>query len=370
MKSSFLYKFGKYPNNNEVVLGVIEAAERLSKKVEKLNINKLSISEYNKRYFGGHIKNKQARLLNLTKYAYVLSWALNKVDKPKEKITFLDHGGGHGMLSLLAKEYGIGTVIHEDIYPVSCEDAKKIATELNLLADHYIPGDIYHLMKYFKDKNINCDCIANYDVIEHIYEIDDFLSKLNSLSSNDISIFFATSANGLNPRINFKLKKMHRYFETKNRKYRFGRKPTDTTKALLDLRKEIILKVAPKLSGDEISKLSNLTRGLIKPEIEKAVKNYCKNHELPKPIPHPTNTCDPFTGNWFEHIMNPFDLSNSLKKYGFESDVLCGFYDQPPNIFKKIVKLTLNIIIRLAGKFGLYFAPYYALCARSKKKNA
>tara|TARA_B100000902_G_C26633989_1_gene585857 strand:- start:51 stop:539 length:489 start_codon:yes stop_codon:yes gene_type:complete len=160
---------------------------------------------------------------------------------------------------------------------------------------------------------------------------------------------------------------MHRYFETMDRGYRYGRKPTDATKALKDLRKEIIIKIAPKLSETEVYKLAYLTRGLIKPKIEKIVKNYCKSNLLPDPIPHPTNTCDPYTGNWFEHIMNPFELSNILKKQGFESNVLSGFYDNPPNKLNKLIKLALNVLIRITGRLGLHFAPYYALSGRSKK---
>lgn len=364
MKSSFLYRFGDYPKNTSVVMNVISAAKRLKTKLELVKINELPLSDYNKRYFGGYIKDDRNLLLNLTKYSYILCWVLNSIQKPKEEIVFLDYGGGSGMLSLLAKEYGIGTVVYDDIFPTSCQDAKCIAENLGLEADHYIPGDIDDVLVYFNKKKLVCDGIANYDVIEHIYDINDFFFKLNMLSSDKMSLFFASTANGHNPRINHKLKKMHKEFETLERPYKYGRKPTDTTRALIDIRREIILKTSSNLSSSEVDKLGSLTRGLTVPKIEKAVKNYLLNHELPKPLEHPTNTCDPYTGNWFENILNPYELCSRLNKLGFKTSVHCGYYDQPANILTRTLKVFFNFSIRLMGRYGIHLAPFYAISGK------
>jgi 2-polyprenyl-3-methyl-5-hydroxy-6-metoxy-1,4-benzoquinol methylase len=364
MNSDYLYKFGKYPGNNGLVEDITAAAENLNKKLTNIVLDDLNISDYNKRYFGGHIESLGARRLNLTKYGYVLAWALAHLNKPKEELVFMDYGGGHGMLSLLAKQYGIGTVVHSDIYPVSCDDAKSIGDVLGVTADHYIPGDIDAVIKYFQDNNLNCDSVANYDVIEHIYDIDDFLSKLHLLSSGRMSLFLASAANEQNPRIKNALMTMHKEFECRDRDPKPGRKPTDATRAVVELRREIISDFAPSLSGNEVIKLADLTRGLIEPDIKERVKKYCSTGDFPEAPNHPTNTCDPFTGNWFEHLMDPYELANQLNSTGFEAVVRCGFYDQPKQPLKRSVKVFLNMVVRIMGRHGLYFAPYYALSAK------
>jgi len=361
--SGFLYKFGNYPDNLVLINKLNDAAARLYKRLSELDVNKLDISEYNSRYFGGHVCDEDSLNLNLIKYGYVLVWALSGVKKNYADIVFLDYGGGHGMLSLLAKEIGIGTVVHSDIYPVSCEDAKKIGQALGLEVEHYVPGDIDAVIDYFKVNELQCDVVANYDVIEHIYDINDFLKKIHLLSSSHMNIFFASAANEKNPRIAKALKNQHLEFELRDRARRKGRKPTDATRAILDLRKEIIREHSPSLNNNEINQLALLTRGLIKPDIIECVDEYISSQKLPQEIVHPTNTCDPFTGNWFEHLMDPYELAAILNSTGFQTVIMTGYYDSPSNIVRKTVKTILNLCIRLMGRYGLYFAPYYALHA-------
>jgi len=50
--------------------------------------------------------------------------------------------GGGGMLSFLAKEMGIGTVIYSDIYDISCRDVKLLSRSLELALDHVVCADI------------------------------------------------------------------------------------------------------------------------------------------------------------------------------------------------------------------------------------
>lgn len=366
MKNSYLYYSGHYPTNAPHTQKILQAAEKLENKLRSIDPSNLPISEYNQRYLGGHVTSQDALLLNLKKYTFILSWALAGTNKELEKLTFMDYGGGHGMLSFLAKQSGIGVVIHNDIYPVSCQDAETVSKHLSVPLDHYIPGDINDVISYFEDNSIYCDVIANYDVIEHIYDINEFLLKLSEIPTAGLSIFLASAANERNPIIGNALRRQHIAFETRDREYRKGRKPTDTNKALLELRRDIVRDYAPQLKDEEVNCLAKLTRGLIKNDIEESVQVYLDTSVLPQPPDHPTNTCDPFTGNWFEHLMDPYKLSRTLDVYGFVSTVRCGYYDSPRNTIKRSIKHVLNFIIRQTGPFGLYFAPYYAIHAIKK----
>ena len=364
-KENYFYKFAKYPSNNLQKLEINHASRALDEKLKKLKLNTLNLSDYNKRYFGNHISTSGARKLNLTKYSYVLNWSLSDRVKEKEETIFVDFGGGHGMMSLLAKQYGIGTVIHVDIFPDSSKDARSIGKSLGIEADYYITGGINELIKFVDSRKINVDSIASYDVIEHIYNIEEFLSKVGLISSKNLCMFHASAANEKNPLINYKLKKIHKEFEENDRKEKFGRKPTDITKSLFIARTEIIKKYNKDFSNHEINNLAKLTRGKIVRDIEKILDDYIENKIFPEPPLHPTNTCDPYTGNWFENLLNTNYLNEILTKSGFDSYTRCGYYDSPKNKIKNIIKIVLNFSITILGnKAGLYLAPFYALHAK------
>jgi 2-polyprenyl-3-methyl-5-hydroxy-6-metoxy-1,4-benzoquinol methylase len=362
----FHYKWAKLPNNKVLINKINKTSSILYKKLAKYDINKnIEISDYNKRYFGSMIMNKYSIIHNLQKYSYLLLYSLPH-DIPLNKIVFMDYGGGHGMLALLAKAAGIGTVIHNDIYEISCKDARLIGNDIDLAADYYIPGNIDDVIHFRNNNNIDIHVIANYDVIEHIYDIEDFLNKLPLLSNTFQRVFLASAANELNPIIKNKLRKQHIYFENNDREYKFGRKPTDETRALIKVRKEIISEINSDLNIKDIEQLAKLTRGLLVNDIKQAVTNFVNNGDLPiKPL-HPTNTCDPYTGNWFEHLMDPFQLRNILIKNGYVSTVIPGYYGKSGNIIYNIIKTFLNIIISINKMIGLRISPFYAIWGLKK----
>lgn len=92
------------PQNKKYIRKINKAAEELYKKILILDVNKLEIGDYNKRY----LSNIKKSLYNqLQRYAYILIWILSENNYELEKIKFLDYGGGTGVLSLLAKQLRI-----------------------------------------------------------------------------------------------------------------------------------------------------------------------------------------------------------------------------------------------------------------------
>ncbi len=164
-----------FPNDQVLLSKIRSAADRLFQKLRILDLTTLNISNYNKRY----LKEKLANLRReLDRYSCILAWTLKNSAITLNNHIFLEYGGGTGLLSLFAKELGIGTVIYNDIYDISCQDAKTLANILKLEADNYVHGDIDDVLEFFKTININCSVITSYDVIEHIYDIKSFLRKL------------------------------------------------------------------------------------------------------------------------------------------------------------------------------------------------
>ena len=258
--------------------------------------------------------------------------------------------------------------MHNDIYPISCQDAEKIGSALGLRADHYVPGDIDGVYEYCNLHGINCDVVANYDVIEHIYDMDDFLGKLNRLSDGSMSVFLASGANDLNLRIRRILQKLHVDVEHRDRPAKYGQKPTDTTRAILQVRKEIVVSHAPSLPAETVERLAVLTRGLIVKEIVAAVDAHLATGKFPEPPQHPTNTCDPYTGTWFERLMDPYQLVDRLSRNEFVAEVKCGYYDCSGSLLRRMAKSALNVATTILGRDGLRLAPYYAVFAKKTVK--
>src|SRR5436190_15838189 len=227
----FAFKYALLPKQSEKLLQEIdEAAARLALKLATLNVSQLNIADYNKRYFRGMLQNIKAALQLRT---YLLGWALKDISLPKKEIVLVDYGGGSGMLSLLAKEYGIGTVIYDDIYEVSYKDAAIIGEAIGNKADHYVLGDIDEMIQFVQDRRLNCTTLVSYDVLEHIYVVPAFLQQLPRLSKGVLTIVMGSGANMKNPFVNRVLVKKQIELESKDRQAAWGSKDRDALKSYL-----------------------------------------------------------------------------------------------------------------------------------------
>jgi len=348
--------FARLPKDRGLLIESINsAAERLFSKLVSFDVNSLGISDYNKRYFG----NKLANLIsNLQLDAYLLSWSLAKSDLSLDRFVFVDYGGGSGMLSLLAKELSIGTVIYNDIYDVSCHDARIIAKSIGNEADYYVCGDIDDLICFLRVNNISCNAIASFDVLEHIYDVEAFLGKLHILSGGELTVMVASGANTFNPVITRMLMKRQLRAEHEDREEEFGHKERDCPRSYLSVRREIICEylgsLQIRMEADKIERLARNTRGMIEHDIQRSVDPQAPNHT--------TNTCDPYTGNWAEHLMDINSLVQILSKTGFSVELLSGYYPGGyKNVVKKLLGKSLNMIIRSFPKQGIRIAPFFAI---------
>lgn len=374
----FVFK-SKYQPRNQKLLKVIEiSAKKLYIKLRNLDIDTLNISNYMKNYFGELLGNLEG---NLQKYAFFLSLSLRNYENSLEDFVFIDYGGGSGIFSLLAKEIGIGRVLYNDIYNISCHDAKEIADSIGNTAEEYILGEVPEIIDYLKKNSIFCNALGTYNVIEHIYDIESFFQGLIDLPQKNITFVLGSGANPNNPILKRRITAHHLEHEFTDRKKEYGHKEGYSLKAYSKIRRELIVEFSKdKLNPGEIENLTGLTKGLIKKDIEECVSNYIDSKSLPKSKEdkYPTNTCDPITGNWAERLMDPYDLIKIFTQNNFSSQVIAGVYENRKNLNIKnfISKLNLNIaplynpLAKLINSFinffpqsGLYLAPYYILYA-------
>lgn len=360
----FMYKNAYLPNDKRLLMRINSASKRLFDKLESLEVGALEISDYNKVYFG---ERKSNLTESLQLYSYILAWSIAQTSVPLNKFVFLDYGGGSGMLSLLAKELNIGTVIYNDIYNISCRDAEVIGKSIGNPADYYIQGDIDDVINSLTEKSLSCNAIASHDVIEHIYDIEMFLNKLRTLSNGSLTVCMSTGANILNPLIKNSLMKNQIETEYKDRERKFGYKERDCTKAYFEVRKEIILEYLSKINKTlpeiEIDRLTRTSRGMIESDIKRCVEKYLKTGQFPQEPNHPTNTCDPYTGNWAEHLMDPYHLKEILSASGFKVKILNGYYgySNHTNIMRKVIRLSLNFAIYSSRSYGARIAPFITI---------
>jgi len=363
----FLYHNARLPGNTELLCRIDAAARRLRDKLAAVRVADLEISDYNKRYLGEHLGSLRS---TLQKYSYLLAWALHGSDLPWSRFVFVEYGGGAGILSLLARELGIGTVIYNDIYDVSCADARTVARSLSLEADHYVQGDVDAVVEFLRANRISCNAVASYDVIEHVYDIEAFFAKLAELSDGEFTMTMGSGANTHNPLLRRRFMKQHIEIEQRDRATDWGHKERDCPRAYLAVRREIVAKHAPSIAGDELEMLARATRGLIEPEIHATVDAYRETGVAPEPPAHPTNTCDPYTGNWAEHLMDADDLERLLADLGLEVDVLSGYYGHSDRWAKRFVVHRLNGLISVLRGRGLPLAPFYTVYARKHLQAA
>ena len=92
-------------------------------------------------------------------------------------------------MSFLAKEIGIGKVIYNDIYDISCDDVKVLSSHLRLPIDYIVHGGIDELISFSNQIDTPVDALVSYDVIEHIYDIYGFLGKLKYFSNPNFTLF-------------------------------------------------------------------------------------------------------------------------------------------------------------------------------------
>jgi SAM-dependent methyltransferase len=290
---------------------------------------------------------------------------LTDIAFPKEKVCLLDYGAGCGSISLLAKSLGIGRVVYNDIYDQSCRDAELMGERLNLKADHYIQGDIDSVISCLKEHGLTCNLLVSHNCIEHIYDIHSFFQSMARLPQRDMIFWLSTGANPLRRKTRRELSRVARLHEYEKREKLWGHKERDSLQSYRSIRRDIIEKHFPDLLSEEIQTLVDKTRGLRKDDILRAAREYLATGNLPPSPGHPTNTCDPLTGNWAERLMNPFELRKSLLKIGFQAEVKPLYWPvDRKNHLKCIIKAGFNLLMASVSPISLRLSPGYILYGR------
>lgn len=357
------YKSFKVPLNKELEARFEQAAMRLEEKLMGIDVESFNVSAYSKKYF----KDYQRKLkYSLQACSFILMHALQKSGKDIDQVVIVDYGAGTGVLAMMAKEVGCKKVIYNDIYDISCKDAETIAKKANAQAHAYVCGDIKALQSYFVSSAQYCDIIVSRNVIEHIYNLDDYFNGLKKIPNEGLTLFFATTANIKNPLTVWYTQRIQKMLEFKGMTTKWG-KERDSLKPYLESRKEIIAAEFPNFNKSQIDQLAAQTRGLIKEEILSFTEDFIQSGTIKKSSVKGCNTCDPYTGNWAEHLVEIEKYKELFTKNGFTFEVKNGFYNTNySQQWLNLITPIVNIKIKLLGKYGISLAPFIGLVGRNK----
>jgi 2-polyprenyl-3-methyl-5-hydroxy-6-metoxy-1,4-benzoquinol methylase len=321
-------------------------------KLHKLDLQKLNISDNSKQYLR---KYKENSSFFISVYSQLLQKCLRRIKNPVGESVFVDYGGGCGLLSLIANLIGFKVVVYNDIYEKSTVDARIISEKLTIPIDYFICGDADVFVTQIKHFNIHPDLICSFDVLEHIYNLDNWIKTISKIPN--VHLIFMSGANSRNPLIKNRLKKIQKIAEYQGCEKNIRFNDTYLNTSFLHEREKIIRNSFPELNNNELRFLSSNSRGLIKKDIENLVVNYLKNGGIEYIIDHPTNSCDPYTGSWVERLIDLKKLKDTIKSNNLTVEITNSFYCYSDNKLLNTLKLFVNLLIKILGPKSLFLSP-------------
>ncbi len=326
-----------------------------------VTVDSISSNAYATQYLQTLLQHK-LHYLNI--YATVLEKAF--AARNNTEVALLDFGTGNGLLALFAKYCGVQKVFASDLSEPFLAAAKQLSKAIYIEIDGWVLGDENALINYFSNQHL--DIVVGTDVIEHIYNLDEFFSTLQQINSNIITVFTTASVseNYFKAR---QLKKLQIQDElVDSNAFQNGMNNEFAGVSFIEVRKKIIANYQSKLSNEIIQLLAEKTRGLNKVYIEKAIDHYLQNNVLPKPINHPTNTCDPITGSWTERLLTIKEYRALYLRHDKILLVHYGFYNSSAKGLKSLFAGVLNVALQCAGNGAIYFTPFIILEGVPRKK--
>jgi len=328
--------------------------------ISKLDLKALGVSDYNQVYIQSKLKKPHYEMCVAS---YMLGKFLGFTGADRDKAVLIDYGAGSGLACFAAKRLNIGHVVYCDIFEQSCVDAKAIGEAIGISLDEYVCGDLPETREWLERNSLQASGVISHNVIEHVYSMDSLFSEIGKLASRDTFVWMSTAANPFRKKTSRELSKHAIKVETQTREPAPGHKARNALAAYRDIRRSIIVSESSSLSKETVDTLTENTRGMREDDIRRFLTTYREGEPVTIAPDHPTNTCDPLTGNWAERMMDPFSLVNDAKQHGLELQVLPGFWslDQGSTLKNGLKKMS-NVGIWLTKTKGLSRSPYYILC--------
>ena len=322
-------------------------ARELYRQVLALDISGTAIDETGKNYFNSHHRGKRL-VFSIESSADILYQSIRLMDKEVKDISFIDYGAGLGTLFLLAGKLGFRKTYFNDYFPQWANYARIICEKLNIDMDGYIAGDIAAVIEFGKTNHTDFDIVASRNVIEHIYDLGDFYTRLSQAGLTRVC-FSTTTANPHNIAIRWK----HYWFHKKVERTQFRQQ-----------RAAYIRELAPAVTEASMPTLVEITRGRAFADFTEAVRNFMATKPVAPVSNLGTNTCDCHTGVWAEHLVTRQTYKDIIQQAGWEFAYTPGFWDRHYK-YAALNMLTgiFNSLVNMLGKKGYWLSPFVNVVA-------
>ncbi len=340
--------------NDDTARLINDRANHLYRELAVLDISETGMDEFGRHYFTKHHRGNRL-FFSIESSADIIYRSVMISNKKIAELSFIDYGAGLGTLFLLAGSVGFKQVYYNDYFPQWAGYARTICEKLNIPVTDYITGDIDTVIDYGINNHIRFDIIASRNVVEHIYDLKHFYTRIYQSNLTDLC-YATTTANYHN--IAMRLK--HYVFHYQVEKNQFKKQ-----------REEYLKELRPSITTTDLKKLVALTRGRAFTDFTNSVDAYFENKRiLPVDFLY-SNTCDCRTGQWAEHLITKADYIQITAGAGFKVAFTAGFWDT--HYKYKVVNLVagiLNRIIKLTGKKGYWFAPFVNIVASKNNEQS
>jgi len=329
--------------------------------VQGLRAEQIGITQYERAYFS-HLQLYLPYYVGI--YSSLLEQALVRTKENIHNLSVIDYGAGNGMLGAYLKFIGVGQVFVNDINESCIRGCKALASALNLELDGYFQGDIASLSQI----NQPVDILLSTDVIEHIYNPEQFVKEMKLLQPFMVAIF-TTASNPFNKIKVHQLRKLQHRDEFLNSADVLSNAENSYRTPYFERRSELLVEYYPTLSREEVKLISSKSRGLMKEDLFKLADSYLLDGSLPERAPEKYNTCDPDTGNWTERILPDGSFKHLADKFGYAIKILPGLYNSNRETPAGWLKKIANRFILHFPELGKYIAPYIVLIFSPERDN-
>ncbi|MEP7237401.1 MAG: hypothetical protein ABI685_06045 [Ferruginibacter sp.] len=332
---------------DETAILINKKANLLYRQLEQLDLSDTDIDAFGKHYFASHHTGKRL-FFSIESSADIIYRSVKISNKTIAELSFTDYGAGLGTLFLLAGMVDFKQVYFNDYFPQWAGYARIICNKLGIDISDYISGDIEAVLDHGIKNNIRFDIIASRNVVEHIYDLRNFYSKI--YKSNLSTVCYATTTANYH---NIAMRLKHYWYHNKIEKKQFQKQ-----------REAYLKELKPGISAADLTQLIKLTRGRAFNDFTDTVDAYFAKKPIPAVEFLGTNTCDCKTGVWAENLITRENYLQIIEEAGFKATYTAGFWDTHyKNSFVNLITGLLNKIIKSRGSKGYLFAPFVNVVA-------
>lgn len=324
-----------------------DKANELFAALKNLKADSLGENDHwNDYFFNHHLGNRL--FFSIQNSAHILYESIKICGKPFTEITAIDYGAGLGTLFMLGGKLGVKRFDYNDYLPEWEKTAKLVCEKIGSSIKSYITGDINAVIDFAAKENVQYDIVVSRNVIEHIYSLDEFYKALHQHNSSAV-VYSTTTANYHNPVMKWYHIYIHKKFENAYRHQRINE----------------IKKLHPSFSEEQLNKAAEITRGKGQADFNIAVEKLFKGEFIAKDETLRSNSCDPVTGVWNEHLLTKNEYQHIINKAGFKMMYTTGYWDTHyQSGIKNLTGKFFNQLIKIAGKQnGVIFSPFVNVVA-------